>query len=109
VVTNLLAGLMGSRWGIKWTLLSGLSLQLVGISVLYAWQDSWSQPDSKWKAIVFVTFAQVSLGRAWPPADAGSCCFLCCRIGCEPCSFGLLGVRSSQTRQPQHMQPPLIL
>jgi hypothetical protein len=66
VVTNLLAGLMGSRWGIKWTLLSGLSLQLVGISVLYGWQDSWAQPGNKWKAIVFVTFAQVS-GR-------GGCC-----------------------------------
>jgi hypothetical protein len=30
VVTNLLAGLMGSRWGIKWTLLTGLSLPAAG-------------------------------------------------------------------------------
>ena len=58
-MTNLLAGLMGSRWGIKWTLLSGLSLQLVGISVLYGWQDDWAQANNRWKAIVFVTCAQV--------------------------------------------------
>lgn len=33
VVTNLAAGLMGARWGIKTTLLSGLALQLAGIGV----------------------------------------------------------------------------
>lgn len=38
VVTNLLAGLMGAKWGIKSTLLTGLSLQLVGIGMLFAWQ-----------------------------------------------------------------------
>ena len=38
VVTNLAAGMMGARWGIKWTLLSGLTLQLAGIGMLYGWQ-----------------------------------------------------------------------
>ena len=38
VGTNLLAGLMGAKWGIKSTLLTGLSMQLVGIGMLFAWQ-----------------------------------------------------------------------
>jgi hypothetical protein len=38
VVTNLAAGMMGARWGIKWTLLTGLTLQLAGIGMLYGWQ-----------------------------------------------------------------------
>ena len=37
----------GAKWGIKTTLLTGLSLQIVGISVLYAWQDSWSDPGEQ--------------------------------------------------------------
>lgn len=41
VVTNLAAGMMGARWGIKSTLLTGLSLQLVGIGMLFGWQVSW--------------------------------------------------------------------
>ncbi|KAJ9530544.1 hypothetical protein QJQ45_012521 [Haematococcus lacustris] len=64
VFTNLAAGMMGAKWGLKNTLLTGLSLQLVGISVLFAWQDSWSQPGQKWKAILFVTFAQMLCGIA---------------------------------------------
>ena len=31
VVTNLLAGIAGAKWGLKATLLSGLTLQLLGI------------------------------------------------------------------------------
>lgn len=38
MATNLLAGLMGAKWGIKSTLLTGLSLQLVGIGMLFGWQ-----------------------------------------------------------------------
>ncbi|PNH09690.1 hypothetical protein TSOC_003673, partial [Tetrabaena socialis] len=64
VVTNLAAGMMGAKWGIKWTLLAGLSLQLVGISVLYGWQDSWSRPETRWKGILFVTCAQMLCGVA---------------------------------------------
>lgn len=33
----------GARWGIKNTLITGLFLQLVGIGVLFAWQESWGQ------------------------------------------------------------------
>jgi hypothetical protein len=55
---------MGSKWGIKRTLLTGLSLQLVGIGVMFGWRDDWALEASKWKAIVFVTCAQV--GGAGP-------------------------------------------
>ena len=34
VVTNLLAGLAGAKWGIKFTLLFGLSFQFVGLGML---------------------------------------------------------------------------
>ena len=46
VVTNLLAGVAGARWGIKWTLLTGLGLQLMGIGVMFGWQDSWGEPGA---------------------------------------------------------------
>ncbi|KAG2429769.1 hypothetical protein HXX76_010553 [Chlamydomonas incerta] len=64
VVTNLAAGMMGARWGIKWTLLSGLSLQLAGIGMLYGWQDEWNTADNRWKGILFVTCAQLLCGIA---------------------------------------------
>ncbi|KAG2434394.1 hypothetical protein HYH02_012406 [Chlamydomonas schloesseri] len=64
VVTNLAAGMMGARWGIKWTLLSGLALQLAGIGMLYGWQDSWNTADNRWKGILFVTCAQLLCGIA---------------------------------------------
>ncbi|KXZ56081.1 hypothetical protein GPECTOR_2g963 [Gonium pectorale] len=64
VVTNLAAGMMGARWGIKWTLLTGLTLQLAGISVLYGWRDGWSTPENRWKGILFVTCAQLLCGVA---------------------------------------------
>ena len=38
VATNLAAGLMGAKWGIRYTLLTGLCLQLVGIGMLFGWQ-----------------------------------------------------------------------
>lgn len=60
VVTNLLAGLMGAKWGIKSTLLTGLSLQLVGIGMLFAWQDTWSKTE----AIIYVTATQLMCGIA---------------------------------------------
>ena len=58
VVTNLLAGLMGARWGIKTTLLSGLTLQLAGIGMLFGWQNNWN----KLQAILYVTAAQLLCG-----------------------------------------------
>lgn len=60
VVTNLLAGIAGSRWGIKKTLVFGLLLQLVGISMLYGWQDGWTKAE----AIVYVTASQMLCGIA---------------------------------------------
>eukprot|EP00879_Flechtneria_rotunda_P003158 GHRR01003380.1.p1 GENE.GHRR01003380.1~~GHRR01003380.1.p1 ORF type:complete len:394 (+),score=103.63 GHRR01003380.1:590-1771(+) len=64
VVTNLLAGLMGARWGIKSTLLTGLTLQLCGIGMLFGWQPSWAAHGEVTKAIVFVTAAQLLCGVA---------------------------------------------
>ncbi|WIA38671.1 hypothetical protein OEZ86_001977 [Tetradesmus obliquus] len=64
VVTNLLAGLMGARWGIKSTLLTGLTLQLCGIGMLFGWQDAWAANGEVTKGIVFVTAAQMLCGVA---------------------------------------------
>ena len=41
VLTNLIAGIMGARWGIRMTLLVGLCLQIAGLSALFAWDDKW--------------------------------------------------------------------
>jgi hypothetical protein len=60
VITNLAAGMMGAKWGIKSTLLTGLSLQLVGIGMLFGWQDDWS----KLQAILYVTATQLMCGIA---------------------------------------------
>ena len=60
VVTNLLAGIAGAKWGIKWTLLVGLTLQLCGLGMLFGWQDSWDKAT----AIVYVTLAQMLCGVA---------------------------------------------
>ena len=40
-VTNLAAGVAGSKWGIRATLISGLLLQIVGLGMLYGWSDDW--------------------------------------------------------------------
>ena len=65
VFTNLLAGLAGARWGIKATLLAGLSLQLAGIGALFGWQESWAAEEGgKIKAILFVTCTQALCGVA---------------------------------------------
>ena len=58
--TNLAAGVMGARWGIQVTLVSGLLMQVVGLSLLYGWDDSWSKST----AIAYVTFAQALCGVA---------------------------------------------
>jgi hypothetical protein len=60
VVTNLLAGLAGAKWGIKWTLLVGLTLQLGGLGMLFGWRDDWSKTE----AIIYVTIAQMLCGVA---------------------------------------------
>lgn len=60
VVTNLAAGMMGARWGLKTTLLTGLCIQLVGLGMLFGWQNDWS----KSAAIIYVTASQMMCGIA---------------------------------------------
>jgi MFS family permease len=60
VFTNLAAGLMGARWGIKTTLLTGLCVQLCGLGMLFGWQDDWT----KTQAIIYVTASQALCGIA---------------------------------------------
>lgn len=60
VFTNLAAGMMGARWGIRFTLIIGLLLQILSYGMLFGWQDEWS----KEQAIVYVTIAQMFAGIA---------------------------------------------
>ncbi|KAL9183795.1 hypothetical protein ACHAXT_004651 [Thalassiosira profunda] len=60
VFTNLAAGMMGARWGIRLTLIMGLCLQILSYGLLFGWQDDWS----KSQAIVYVTIAQMFAGIA---------------------------------------------
>ncbi|KAI8922064.1 major facilitator superfamily-like protein [Powellomyces hirtus] len=62
VVTNLFGGIMGSKWGLRLCLLMGLSLQLVGICLLFALvrSDEWSRGA----VIGYVIFAQSFAGAA---------------------------------------------
>ncbi|GKY93705.1 hypothetical protein MPSEU_000337700 [Mayamaea pseudoterrestris] len=60
VVTNLAAGILGARWGIKYTLISGLVLQLFSYGLLFGWNESWSQRT----AIIYVTMSQLFAGIA---------------------------------------------
>lgn len=60
VFTNLAAGFMGAKWGIKVTLIIGLSLQIFSYALLFGWQDDWT----KQQAIIYVTIAQMFAGVA---------------------------------------------
>jgi len=60
VFTNLAAGFMGAKWGIRFTLIIGLCLQLVSYALLYGWNDDWE----KRTAILYVTMAQMFAGVA---------------------------------------------
>jgi Na+/melibiose symporter-like transporter len=51
VFTNLAAGFMGARWGIKYTLITGLSFQLLSYGLLFGWIDEWP----KLTALIYVT------------------------------------------------------
>ena len=64
VATNLVAGFAGSRWGIRSTLLSGLSIQLAGIAMLYGFKREWANHGQQWKGLLYVTFAQMLCGIA---------------------------------------------
>jgi len=60
VFTNLAAGVMGARWGIRFTLIVGLCLQIFSYGLLFGWKDDWSQRS----AIIYVTIAQMFAGIA---------------------------------------------
>mmetsp|Transcript_38931 Transcript_38931/g.111846 ORF Transcript_38931/g.111846 Transcript_38931/m.111846 type:complete len:550 (-) Transcript_38931:126-1775(-) len=60
VFTNLAAGFLGARWGIQFTLIIGLSLQIFSYGLLYGWQDDWT----KEQAIIYVTISQMFAGIA---------------------------------------------
>lgn len=60
VFTNLAAGFMGAKWGIRFTLITGLSLQIFSYGLLFGWQDDWSKET----AILYVTVAQMFAGIA---------------------------------------------
>lgn len=60
VFTNLAAGFMGAKWGIRFTLIIGLLLQLVSYGLLYGWNDDWDKKT----AILYVTIAQMFAGVA---------------------------------------------
>ena len=69
VVTNLGAGLAGARWGIRCTLITGLSLQLVSYGLLFAWNDGrlfGSDPKTctQVATIAYVTVTQMFGGIA---------------------------------------------
>jgi hypothetical protein len=54
------AGFLGARWGIKFTLIIGLSLQIFSFALLFGWQDDWT----KKQAIIYVTISQMFAGIA---------------------------------------------
>jgi hypothetical protein len=60
VFTNLAAGFLGAKWGIKFTLVSGLCLQLLSYGLLFGWKDEWDTSTS----IIYVTIAQMFAGIA---------------------------------------------
>jgi len=60
VFTNLAAGFMGAKWGIRFTLITGLLLQLFSYGLLYGWNDDWDKKT----AILYVTIAQMFGGVA---------------------------------------------
>jgi Major Facilitator Superfamily. len=60
VFTNLAAGFMGAKWGIRFTLIIGLCLQILSYGLLFAWDDGWDKKT----AILYVTIAQMFAGVA---------------------------------------------
>lgn len=60
VVTNLIGGWIGSRFGLKLTLFSGLALQIFALSMLALLPESWPQ----WAAVVYVMASQAFSGVA---------------------------------------------
>jgi hypothetical protein len=67
VVTNLLAGLAGAKWGLKTTHCSGLALQLVGLGMLCGWKVAHL---SRWRALSLPPLPSLSLPPSLPPSRA---------------------------------------
>ena len=57
VFTNIAAGMAGARWGLRPTLLCGLALQLLSISLLWGFQIGWPGPGAQWRALAYVAAA----------------------------------------------------
>lgn len=64
VVTNIVAGFAGARWGIRSTLLAGLTIQLAGIGMLFRFDEAWAASRTKAAAVIYVTMAQMLCGIA---------------------------------------------
>lgn len=60
VVTNLIGGWIGSRFGLKLTFFSGLGIQILALSMLALLPTSWPQ----WAAVVYVMASQMFSGVA---------------------------------------------
>lgn len=60
VFTNLLGGIAGSKWGLRFCLLLGLLFQLVGIGMLMGLQDSWVGTPSVFRKSRFELCRKVS-------------------------------------------------
>lgn len=60
VVTNLIGGWIGSRFGLKLTLFSGLALQIFALTMLALLPAAWPQ----WAAVVYVMASQAFSGVA---------------------------------------------
>ncbi len=60
VVTNLIGGWIGSRFGLKITLFSGLGVQIFALSMLALLPASWPQ----WAAVIYVMASQAFSGVA---------------------------------------------
>jgi hypothetical protein len=51
---------MGANWGIRFTLVCGLCMQLVSYGMLFGWQEDWEQ----YQGIIYVTITQMFAGVA---------------------------------------------
>ncbi len=60
VVTNLLGGWAGARWGLNRTLVAGLGLQIAALAALTAEQPSWA----RWLSVAYVMALQALSGVA---------------------------------------------
>jgi predicted MFS family arabinose efflux permease len=60
VITNFLGGWIGSQFGLKVTLYTGIGLQIFSLLMLSGLNSSWSQ----WSAVLFVMVAQACSGVA---------------------------------------------